>query len=170
MYTKTSNSAAIARLTKPARSSANPPDSDGEYVREGQTNAVFHNGLPLLKPPYGRLTAIDLNRGATVWQTPFGDDARLRAHPALKGVPLLERLGVAGAQGVIVTRSGLIFAGGGDTAMHAVDASDGRELWKYPLPRRTSGTPMTYSYQGRQYLVIATGAGADAALVAFALP
>ena len=171
LYVKTTNLAAIARLSKPDTSSANPhaSETDGDYVREGQTNAVFHDGLPLLKPPYGHLTAIDLNRGEIAWHVPFGDDARLRAHPALKGVALPEKLGAAGVQGAIVTKAGLIFVGGGDTALHAVDVKNGADLWSYPFAHRTGGTPMTYSFNGKQYVVIAVGSGPDSVLYAFAL-
>jgi quinoprotein glucose dehydrogenase len=171
LYVKTTNLGAIARLQKPDKTSANPHanEVDGDYVREGQTNASFHNGLPLLKPPYGHLTAIDLNRGELAWHVPFGDDARLRAHPALKGVALPEKLGAAGVQGAIVTKAGLIFVGGGDTAIHAVDVKNGSDLWSFPFTRRTGGTPMTYSFQGKQYVVIATGNGTEATLYAFSL-
>jgi quinoprotein glucose dehydrogenase len=171
IYVKTTNLSAIARLQKPDKSSANPHanEVDGDYVREGQTNAVFHNGLPLLKPPYGHLTALDLNKGEIVWHVPFGDDARLRAHPALKGVALPEKLGAAGVQGAIVTKTGLIFVGGGDTALHAVDTKTGADLWTFPFSRRTSGTPMTYRMGDKQYVVIATGSGAEAVLYAFTL-
>jgi quinoprotein glucose dehydrogenase len=171
LYVKTTNVPAIARLSKPDKTSANPhaDEVDADYVREGQTNAVFHNGLPLLKPPYGHLTAIDLNKGELAWRVPFGDDARLRAHPALKGVPLPEKLGASGAQGAIVTKAGIIFVGGGDSAVHAIDAKTGSDLWSFPFGRRTGGTPMTYSFQGKQYVVIATGTGSEATLVAFSL-
>ena len=171
MYVKTTNLAAIARLSKPDTSTTNPhaSETDGDYVREGQTNAVFHDGLPLLKPPFGHLTAIDLNRGEILWHVPFGDDARLRAHPALKGITLPKKLGAAGVQGAIVTKSGLIFVGGGDTALHAVDAKTGDDLWTFPFARRTGGTPMTYSFNGKQYVVIAVGNGPDAVLYGFTL-
>jgi quinoprotein glucose dehydrogenase len=171
LYVKSTNLAAIGRLAKPDRSSSNPhaTETDGDYVREGQTNATFHDGIPLLKPPYAHLTAIDLNEGKINWQVPFGDDERLRAHPALKGVALPPKLGAPGVQGAIVTKSGLVFVGGGDAALHAVDKETGEELWKCRLPRRTSGTPMTYSFGGKQYVVIATGAGADTVLIAFSL-
>ena len=79
-------------------SSANPRASevDAELTRVGDTNAEFMDGLPLLKPPYGHLVAIDLNRGAIKWRVPFGDTPSLRRHPALKGVALPPALGVAG--------------------------------------------------------------------------
>lgn len=166
LYVKTTNSPALAKLVKP-----DFKDTDAELTLGRQSSATFHDGIPLLKPPYGHLTAVNLNTGEITWQVPFGDDRELRAHPALKGVKLPEKLGVAGVQGGIVTKGGLIFIGGGDTALHAVDKATGVDLWTYPLPAGSSGTPMTYTGAGgRQFVVIATGSGEDAELVAFALP
>jgi quinoprotein glucose dehydrogenase len=172
LYVKTSNLPHVARLQKPDRSRANPRASevDADYVREGATNASFMDGLPLLKPPYGHVTAIDLHQGTIAWRVPFGDTASIRRHPALKGVALPDRLGIAGPAGALVTKGGLVFVGGGDTALRALDAETGREVWIGSLERRTSATPMTYrARNGRQYVVIATGSRSDAALVAFAL-
>jgi quinoprotein glucose dehydrogenase len=167
LYVKTTaNQAAIARIAKPEK---RPGEVDAEYAMARDTNATFHNGLPLLKPPYGQLTAINLNTGEIAWQVAFGDNPRLRSNAALRGVKLPDKLGAAGVQGAIVTKGGLIFAGGGDEALHAIDKKTGEDLWTYVLPRRTTGTPMTYiAPNGRQYVVIATGSGPDATLVAFA--
>jgi len=166
LYVKTSNQLAVARIAKGEKTA----DMDADYTLARGDNATFHNGLPLIKPPYGHLTALDLNRGEIVWQVPFGDQARLRNHPALQGVKLPEKFGVPGAQGVIVTKGGVIFAGGGDTAFHAIDTVTGRDLWTFPLPRATTATPMTYrAKNGKQYVVIATGSGSDAVLMAFTL-
>jgi glucose dehydrogenase len=167
LYVKTTNSSTISRLVQPEKS----PTTIADYAMAPQSNATFHDGLPLLKPPYGHLTAVNLNTGDIVWQVPLGDDARVRAHPALRGVKLPAKLGAAGVQGVIVTKGGIVFAGGGDTAFHAVDKTTGEDLWTYPLGVRTTGTPMTYSAaSGRQYVVIATGSADQATLIAFALP
>jgi quinoprotein glucose dehydrogenase len=169
---KSTNQANIARIGAPDRSAANPRASevDADMTRVGDTNAEFMNGLPLLKPPYGHLVALDLNRGAIKWRVPFGDTPSIRRHPALKGVVLPAVLGAAGAPGVLATASGLVFAGGGDVAFHAVDAATGTEVWQTAVPRRVNGTPMTYrSRGGRQFVVVATGSGEDAALVAFAI-
>ena len=170
LYIKTTaNQPAVARVEKPQN--PKPGEMDAEYAMARGGNATFHNGLPLLKPPYGQLTALNLNTGDIVWQVPFGDDPRLRAHPALRGLKLPDKLGAAGVQGAILTKSGLIFVGGGDSAFHAVDKTTGQDLWSYPVEHRTTGTPMTYATKdGRQFVVIATGSGADASLLAFALP
>jgi quinoprotein glucose dehydrogenase len=94
----------------------------------------------------------------------------VRTHPLLRDVKLPDRLGAPGAPGGIVTKGGLILGGGGDTALYAFDKVNGRELAQFPLQRRASGTPMTYrARSGRQFIVMATGAGANAALVAWAL-
>jgi len=166
LYVKSSNSPTMSRVQKVT--APTPGNVDAEYVMTGG-NLQFHGGLPLFKPPYGHLTAIDLNKGEIVWRVAFGDDARLRNNAALKGVKLPDALGVAGAAGAIVTKGGLIFAGGGDAALHAVDTANGQDLWTYPLGRRTTATPMTYrTADGRQFVVIASGSGRDATLSAFA--
>jgi quinoprotein glucose dehydrogenase len=173
LYVKTTNSPAIARLIKPDKTSNIPFASEvqADYIMAGENNTTFHDGIPLLKPPYGQLTAVNLNTGDIAWQVPFGDDARLRAHPALRGAKLPARLGAAGVQGAMVTKGGIVFAGGGDAAFHAIDKKSGEELWSHPFSARTTGTPMTYSTSsGRQFVVIATGSGDQATLVAFALP
>ena len=172
LFVKTSNQAHVGRVGKPDRSSANPLASevDADYMRVGNTSAEFMNGLPLLKPPYGHVVAIDLNRGEIKWRVPFGDTPSLRRHPALKDVSLPAQLGVAGAPGLIATRGGLLFVGGGDAAFHALDMRTGAEVWRATLARRTNATPMTYRTKaGRQFVVVATGQGDDAALIAFAL-
>jgi quinoprotein glucose dehydrogenase len=126
--------------------------------------------LPLNKPPYGTLTAIDLNTGERRWQVPVGDNASLRANPALRGVTLPDRLGVTGAPGPMVTRGGLVFLTGGGSTLYAFDKSTGRELWSADLGRQGYSNPMTYqTAAGKQFVVIATGSGANATLMAFAL-
>ena len=162
---KTSNQAHVARLGKPVTV---PSELEADYARQGDTSAEFNNGIPLLKGPYGHLTAIDLNHGTIAWQQPFGDWPDLRSHPALKDVKLPAQLGIAGPQGGVVTKGGLFFVGGEDMSLHAIDKSNGKDLWQGALSARSNGTPMTYrTRSGKQFVVIATGQGANAALVAF---
>ena len=128
--------------------------------------------IPLTKPPYAHLVAIDLNAGEIAWKVPFGEGSdEIRAHPLLRGVALPDRLGTLGNSGSLVTKGGLVFIGGGDPYLYAFDKMTGAELWRGATPFTTNANPMTYRTQsGRQFVVIATGRGADTALVAFALP
>jgi quinoprotein glucose dehydrogenase len=162
LFVRSTNSPALAKVAT---------DAENRYLGAlGGGGTTFHNGIPLLKPPYAHLVAIDLTKGEIAWQVPFGDDARLRAHPALAGIKLPGKLGATGNAGAIVTKGGVIFVGGGDTAIHALDTRDGRDLWSFDLGRRTSGTPMTYvTASGKQIVVVASGAGRDARLTAFGL-
>lgn len=126
--------------------------------------------IPINKPPYGTLTAIDLNTGDTKWQIPLGDSPNVRNNPALRGVALPDRLGVAGSPGSLVTKGGLVFSTGGGSVLYAIDSRTGKELWSYDLGQVAYANPMTYrTREGKQMLVIATGNGANAKLIAFAL-
>lgn len=125
--------------------------------------------LPLNKPPYGTLTAIDLGTGEHRWQVPIGDNANVRNHPLLREMNL-PPLGVTGAPGPIVTRGGLVFLTGGGSTLFAVDKTNGAVVWEHPLGRAGYAVPMTYrTSAGRQFVVIATGSGSNATLMAFAL-
>jgi quinoprotein glucose dehydrogenase len=136
-------------------------------------SATLPGGLPLISPPYAILAAIDLNRGEIAWKVPLGEgSAAIRNHPLLKGVALPDRLGsTANMGGAMVTRSGLIFVGGGDGYIYAFDTKTGKEVWREKVPYNTSANPMTYrTASGKQFVVMATGTGADNSLVAFAIP
>ena len=124
------------------------------------------------KPPYAFLVAIDLNAGTIAWRVPFGRGSeRLRTHAGLEAVDLPERLGTPGAPGAIVTKGGLVFAGGGEDVLYAFDKRTGREVWSGALTERSTATPMTYQTStGRQFVLIATGSGRNQELVAFAPP
>jgi quinoprotein glucose dehydrogenase len=128
--------------------------------------------LPLTAPPYAVLTAVDLNKGEIAWRVPLGEgDPSLRSHPLLKGVTLSARLGSPGSKGgALVTRSGLVFVGGGDGYFYAFDTKTGTEIWRTKIPYPHTANPMTYrTRSGRQFIVVATGMGTDNALLAFAL-
>jgi quinoprotein glucose dehydrogenase len=126
--------------------------------------------LPINKPPYGTLTAIDLNTGEHRWQVPLGDSPNIRNHPLLKNLNL-PPLGVAGSPGPIVTAGGLVLLSGGGSALFAIDAQTGGTLWSSDLGQVAYSVPTTYRTRvGKQFVVVATGAGANAKLVAFSLP
>jgi quinoprotein glucose dehydrogenase len=162
IYIKATNAANLARIGKPQ-----PGQAEADYWQSGSSN-ISVSGVPLLKPPYGTLTAIDLNTGDHVWQVPIGDTPNVRNNPALKGVALPDKLGSAGAPGSIVTRGGLVFSTGGDSKLYAVDKKTGKLLWEGDLGQRSNATPITYQTRaGKQFVVIATGAGATAKLYAF---
>ncbi len=127
--------------------------------------------IPLIRPPYAHLTAIDLNNGELLWRVPLGEgNPAIRNHALLKGIPLPDRLGSPSNGGAILTGGGLIFIGGGDGYLYAFDKNDGRELWRGRLPYANAENTMTYRTRGgRQFVLASTGAGTDASLVAFAL-
>ncbi len=145
-------------------------DYSNRFARGGEETNI--QGLPLTAPPYSVLTAIDLNRGEIAWRVPLGEGSEaLRNHPLLKGVALPARLGSSNNRGgAMVTKAGLLFTGGGDSYLYAFDTKTGREVWRAKIPYANTANPMTYrTRSGRQFIVVATGTGADNALVAFAL-
>ena len=151
-------------------------DANGDVPAAGPNDAsdaslVLHHRIPVLKPPYAYLDALDLVGARMAWQTPFGDNPAVRAHPALANAHLPDRLGAFGNGGLVVTAGGLLFAGSGDYALHAIDKRTGVDLWSYPTgDLKVTGTPMTYRIGGAQYVVVAAGGpGSGATLFAFRL-
>ena len=110
------------------------------------------NGYPGSKPPWGNITAIDLNNGETIWQIPFGEYEELKK----KGIPTTGQTNMGGITG---TAGNLIFATGTlDKKLRAYDSRDGSEIWSYQLPYSGSSPPTIYEYNGEQYvLVTSTG-------------
>lgn len=166
-----------ARLTGGSGSGAGAaPRAAGTEASGSATLTV--QGLPLVKPPYSRITAIDLDRGAFRWQVPFGGtpDA-IRNHPALKGLSL-PPLGRPGNNvGTLVTKT-LLVAGEGNLGptpdgrrgamLRAFDKASGAEVGAVYMPAPQTGSPMTYMIDGTQYLVVAIGgAGHAGELLAF---
>lgn len=172
-------SRAVGLVSDPAR-------SDMAYIR-GASRQLRVQGLPLMKPPWGRITAIDLNEGEIVWQVAHGETPDfVRNHPALQGldVPRTGRTGGAGGSsggiGTLTTKT-LVISGEGGTfttpsgargaMLRAYDKANGHERGAVYLPAAQTGSPMTYMLDGRQYLVIAVGGGnTRGELLAFALP
>jgi quinoprotein glucose dehydrogenase len=163
------------RGTAPAAGGAAEGGGGGE---DGPNLTV--QGLPLVKPPYGRITAIDLNKGDLVWQIAHGETPdNIRNHPALQGVNI-PRTGRNGRVGTLVTKTLVIAGDPGFTTypdgrrgamLRAYDKMTGRELGAVYMPAGQTGSPMTYMLNGKQYLVLAiSGIGFGAELIAFNLP
>jgi quinoprotein glucose dehydrogenase len=137
-------------------------------------------GLPLLKPPYARISAIDLNKGEILWYIAHGETAdNVRNHPALKGLSI-PRTGRPGLIGPLVTKT-LVIAGEGGVfttpsgqrgaMLRAYSKTDGKEVGAVYMPAPESGSPMTYMLNGKQYIVIAiSGGNYSGELLAFRLP
>ena len=157
---------------------AQNPDPDAPRERRGRSLTV--QGLPLVKPPWGRITAIDLNQGEIAWQIPHGETPdNVRNHPALQGLDI-PRTGRQGRIGTLVTKT-LVIAGEGGVfttpsgergaMLRAYDKASGEEVGAVYMPAPQSGSPMTYMLNGRQYIVIAiSGGGYNGELLAFTLP
>lgn len=156
------------------------PASPGTGSGVGRFPRLTVQGLPLVKPPWGRITAIDLDDGEIVWQIPHGATPdNVRNHPALAGLTI-PRTGRLGRIGTLVTKS-LVIAGEGGVfttpsgergaMLRAYDKVSGAEVGEVYLPAPQTGSPMTYVLDGRQYLVVAvSGGGQSGELIALRLP
>lgn len=154
-----------------------PPPSD-EPARSAPRLSV--DGLPIVKPPYGLLAAIDLDQGDLLWQVPHGDTPdNVRNHPALRGMDI-PKTGQRGSVGLVVTKTLVVL---GDpqvttTADHprgamlrAYDKATGEQVGAVWMPAPQSGSPMTYMVDGRQYIVVAVSGGPySGEYIAYALP
>jgi quinoprotein glucose dehydrogenase len=145
------NSNNVPNIITLAESKAGEKAINGPYRHTGYVQFLDHEGYPAIKPPWGVLSAINLNTGEFAWQVPLGEHAELSA----RSIP---RTGTETFGGSIVTAGGLVFiAGTTDEKFHAFDKQSGRLLWEYALPAGGYATPSTYQVKGRQYVVIAAG-------------
>ncbi len=149
------------------------PDSDMRYVTRGPGGVSGPQGLPLFKPPWGTITAIDLNTGDHLWQIPNGDTpASVRNHEALAGVEL-GNTGQRAHATVLSTRSLLIYGEGrgGEPNLRAVNKLTGEEVGRIEIPAPPTTAPMTFMHEGKQYIVLPIArSGYPAELVALTLP
>jgi quinoprotein glucose dehydrogenase len=142
----------------PATPAAAPPGGGGLTVR----------GLPLIKPPFGQISAIDLNKGEILWQVAHGETPdNIRNHPDLKGMSI-PRTGRTGTAGQLVTKTLVIVGEKGTITMpngtkgaylRAYDKATGKDAGALPMPAPQTGSPMTYSVNGKQYIVVAIASG-----------
>jgi quinoprotein glucose dehydrogenase len=144
-----------------------PTPFDLKYTLDGDIRFTDPDGFPAITPPWGTLTAIDMNRAAIAWQVPLGE----RPGSGLAN-PGSENYG-----GPVVTAGGLLFIGATvyDDKFRALDAKTGKVLWEATLPAAGNATPAVYDVNGRQFVVIAAGGGkwgapSGGSYVAFALP
>ena len=162
----------------PALVPTEPPGPPAEGGGGGGGLTV--RGLPIMKPPYGQISAIDLSKGLILWQIPHGETpAVVTNNPAVRGLTI-PRTGRPGPVGSMVTKTLLVSgeAGFGPTPsgargamLRAYDKATGKEAGAVYMPAPQSGSPMTYMLNGKQYIVVAvSGSGVPGELVAYRLP
>jgi glucose dehydrogenase len=168
----------VPAATSPA-AMAGPSTGSGQSGRGGETGLTIQ-GLSIVKPPYGALSAIDLEKGALKWRVPHGDtpDA-VRNHPLLKGMNI-PKTGQGGSVGLVITKTLVILGDPQVTTtpqhprgamLRAYDKADGKEVGAVFMPAPQSGSPMTYMLNGRQYIVVAVSGGPySGEYIAFSLP
>jgi len=146
------------------------PGAGYPYTHTGYNHFVDQEGHAAIKPPWGQLTAIDLNKGEIAWQVVLGEHKELTA----RGIP---PTGTQNIGGSLSTAGGLVFIGATqDEKFRAFDKTDGKVLWEAQLPAGGYASPCTYEVGGKQYVVIAAGGGGKPrtrsgdAYMAYALP
>ena len=156
----------------PARGQEESPEAgEAQYIFTGYRKFLDPDGYPAIRPPWGTLSAIDLETGKYLWKIPLGEYPEL----ARQGI---KNTGTEVYGGPVVTAGGVLFIGATvyDRKFHAFDSQTGKLLWETELPFAGVATPSTYMIDGRQYVVIAASSGRDpksppgGAYVAFALP
>ena len=139
------------------------------YNISGYNKFVSKSGLPAIAPPWGTLTAINMNTGEHVWSVPFGNDERMKGKTTTP-------TGAENYGGSVVTKGGVLFIGASKDGMfRAYNKRTGKLLWQVKLPNANFATPATYELNGKQYIVLACGGGklgtaSGDSYVAFALP
>ena len=159
LYVPSNNRHSVVRLNEPTADEA----STLRYIRRSiAAGPVMPRGLPLWKPPYSRMTAIDMNRGEHAWMIPTGRGDRIRDHPMVRDLNLPPVGGDAGRSGPLLTKTLLIHAltAGGTTngpRLVAYDKATGAERASIDLPAGALGAPMTYMLDGNQYIAVTVG-------------
>jgi quinoprotein glucose dehydrogenase len=158
--------------------------SDMDFINSGgggdSGGGLTVQGLPLVKPPWGRITAIDMNKGEIVWQVAHGETPdEVKNHPALKGVTI-PRTGRTGPIGTLTTKTLVVSGEGGffttpsgqrGAMLRAYNKATGENVGEVYMPAPQTGTPMTYMLNGKQYILVAvSGGNVSGEFLAFALP
>ena len=164
-YVPSASGPIVVQLTE-----ADPSESNLIYRRGGARSVSGPQGLPLTKPPYGRITAINMNTGEHEWVIPHGEG--IRQEIISKGIIDPGPVGSTHRVGPVLTESLLFFAqiDGDRNLLRAFDKATGLVIYEHELPLAPQGTPMTYMVDGKQFIVIAVGGRQDARLVALSLP
>lgn len=165
MYIPSFSVPRFVRLRQPE-----PGESDFAYIRDRTFSIDGPQGLPLIKPPYSRITAIDLNTGDHAWMVPHGEGIRQRIVDM--GIADPGPVGSFGRNGPLLTRSLLFVAqlDGSRPVLRSYNKNSGQVVSELDLPLPPMGTPMSYMVSGKQYIVMAIGAGPATQLVAVGLP
>jgi quinoprotein glucose dehydrogenase len=147
---------------------ANIPQNNEPYGFNGYSFYLDPEGHPAIAPPFGTMTAIDLNTGAIVWQVPLGEDPKFKKMG-------IDNSGMFNRGGAIATAGGLIFIGAtGDNMFRAFDQKTGKVLWEYQLPGMASSIPSTYAVGNKQYVVVSVNGEQEnnfkGGYIAFAIP
>jgi quinoprotein glucose dehydrogenase len=160
------------------RGVARNPDPTAKPAGPGGGGGLNVRGLPLIKPPYATITAIDMNKGEQLWRIPHGETPdNVKNNPALKGLTI-PRTGRAGRIGVLTTKTLLIAGEGGFATypegrgayLRAYDKATGADAGQVFMPAPQTGSPMTYSINGTQYIAVAvSGPGYAGELLVFKL-
>jgi quinoprotein glucose dehydrogenase len=164
----------------PAPASGGAAAGRGAPAGAATANPLVVQGLSLVKPPYGLLSAINLDRGEMIWQVPHGETPdNVRNHPALKGMNI-PRTGQNGPVGLVVTKT-LVIVGDPQVTttpdhprgamLRAYDKATGKEVGAVWMPAPQSGSPMTYMVNGKQYIIVAvSGGNYSGEYIAFSIP
>jgi quinoprotein glucose dehydrogenase len=163
----------VGSFTNPYILALEPPPqpSDITYISGGGAQLPWLQGLPLIKPPYGRITAYDMNKGDMLWQRASGPTPKAIAeNPALKGLDI-PPTGTATRAVTLVTKTLLLTADGwgGSPYLRAHDKATGAVLAEVALPGAAGGRPMTYMLDGKQYIIVSVAGENGAELVALTL-
>jgi quinoprotein glucose dehydrogenase len=164
----------VGSYTNPFVAALEPPPegADIRYISGGGATIPWLQGLPLVKPPWGRITAIDMNKGEHLWQIPNGPTPKeIAEHPALAGLTI-PPTGRPTRPVTLVTKTLLFTAEGwgGSPVFRAHDKATGEVVAEIPLPGAVGGRPMTYAIDGRQFIVMPMAGERGAELAALALP